>query len=76
MPPENAPDPLEGLRGNALFDSLESQDESALSVAIETAAAEVRVEDISLFTQRGQYVRKMLDALGDEALRAAAIEFE
>ena len=57
MPPENAPDPLEGLRGNALFDSLESQDESALSVAIETAAAEVRVEDISLFTQRGQYVR-------------------
>ena len=76
MLPENTPDPLEGLRGNALFDSLESQDESALSVAIETAAAEVKVEDISLFTQRGQYVRKMLDALGDEALRAAAIEFE
>ena len=30
MLPENTPDPLEGLRGNALFDSLESQDESAL----------------------------------------------
>ena len=69
-------DPLDGLRGNALFDALESQDESTLSVAIETAAAEARVEEISLFTQRGQYVRKMLDALGDEALREAAIEFE
>ena len=69
-------DPLEGLRGNALFDALESQDETSLSVAIETAAAETKVEEISLFTQRGQYVRKMLDALGDEALREAAIEFE
>ena len=69
-------DLLEGLRGNALFDALESQDESALSVAIETAAVEAKVEEISLFTQRGQYVRKILDALGDEALREAAIEFE
>ena len=69
-------DPLEGLRGNALFDALESQDETSLSVAIETAAAEAKVEEISLFTQRGQYVRKILDALGDEALREAAIEFE
>ena len=76
IPPQDVNDPLEGLRGNALFDALESQDESALSLAIETAAAEVKVEEISLFTQRGQYVRKMLDALGDEALRAAAIEFE
>ena len=69
-------DPLEGLRGNALFDALESNDETALSVAIETAAADAKVEEISLFTQRGQYVRKILDALGDEALREAAIEFE
>ncbi len=83
--PEQAPhtdpvaqgeDPLDGLRGNSLFDALESRDESALSVAIETAAAEAKVEEISLFTQRGQYVRKILDALGDEALRDAAIEFE
>ncbi len=76
IPPQSSADPLEGLRGNALFDALESQDESALSVAIETAAADVKVDEISLFTQRGQYVRKILDALGDEALRAAAIEFE
>lgn len=75
-PPKDGVDPLEGLRGNALFDALESQNESALSVAIETAAADVKVDEISLFTQRGQYVRKILDALGDEALRAAVIEFE
>ncbi len=73
---EGGEDLLDGLRGNALFDALESQDESTLSVAIETAAAEAKVEEISLFTQRGQYVRKILDALGDEALREAAIEFE
>ena len=75
-PTAQGEDPLEGLRGNSLFDALESQDESALSVAIETAAAETKVEEISLFTQRGQYVRKILDALGDEALREAAIELE
>ena len=75
-PTAQGEDPLEVLRGNSLFDALESQDESALSVAIETAAAEAKVEEISLFTQRGQYVRKILDALGDEALREAAIEFE
>ena len=75
-PDTSEPDPLDGLRGNALFDALESQNESALSVAIETAAAEAKVEEITLFTQRGKYVRKMLDALGDEALRDAAIEFE
>ncbi len=69
-------EPLEGLRGNALFNALESQDEAWLSVAIEAAAAEAEVEEIILFTQRGQYVRKMLDALGDETLREAAIEFE
>jgi uncharacterized protein with von Willebrand factor type A (vWA) domain len=69
-------DPLDGLRGNSLFDALENRDDSALSVAIETAAAEAKVDDISLFTQRGQYVRKILDALGDEALRDAAIELE
>jgi uncharacterized protein with von Willebrand factor type A (vWA) domain len=75
-PTAQGEDPLDGLRGNSLFDALEAQDESALSVAIETAAAEAKVEEISLFTQRGQYVRKILDALGDEALREAAIEFE
>lgn len=74
--PNGEPDPLEGLRGNALFDALEQQDETTLSIAIETAAAEAKVEEISLFTQRGQYVRKILDALGDEALREAAIELE
>ncbi|MDG2460490.1 MAG: VWA domain-containing protein [Luminiphilus sp.] len=73
---EGTPDPLDGLRGNALFDALERHDETALSIAIETAAAEAKVEDISLFTQRGQYVRKILDALGDAALREAAIELE
>ena len=38
-PTAQSEDPLDGLRGNSLFDALETQDESALSVAIETAAA-------------------------------------
>lgn len=71
-----ADDPLEALRSSELFNALEQGDDTSLALAIEAAAAEVGVEEISLFTQRGQYVRKMLDALGDEALRDAAIEFE
>ena len=55
-PEQGNEDPLDGLRGNSLFDALENRDDSALSVAIETAAAEAKVDDISLFTQRGQYV--------------------
>ncbi len=59
-----------------LVDALKSGDEAAIAIAVETAAQQVDVSAIKLLTQRGQYIRKMLDALGEQALRDAAVELE
>ena len=59
-----------------LVDALQSGDEAAIAIAVETAAQQVDVSAIKLLTQRGQYIRKMLDALGEQALRDAAVELE
>jgi uncharacterized protein with von Willebrand factor type A (vWA) domain len=59
-----------------LMNALRSDDEGTLAMAIEAAAEAAKVDEIRLFTQRGQFTRKLLDALGETALRDAAIEFE
>jgi uncharacterized protein with von Willebrand factor type A (vWA) domain len=59
-----------------LVEALQSGDEAAIAIAVETAAQQVDVSAIKLLTQRGQYIRKMLDALGEQALRDAAVELE
>lgn len=59
-----------------LLEALKSGDEAAIAIAVETAAQQVDVSAIKLLTQRGQYIRKMLDALGEQALRDAAVELE
>ena len=61
---------------NELVDALQNGDEAAIGIAVETAAQQVDVSAIKLLTQRGQYIRKMLDALGEQALRDAAVELE
>jgi len=61
---------------NDLVEALKSGDEAAIAIAVETAAQQVDVSAIKLLTQRGQYIRKMLDALGEQALRDAAVELE
>ena len=55
-----------------LVEALKSGDEAAIAIAVETAAQQVDVSAIKLLTQRGQYIRKMLDAVGEQALRDAA----
>lgn len=59
-----------------LVEALKSGDEAAIAIAVETAAQQIDVSAIKLLTQRGQYIRKMLDALGEQALRDAAVELE
>ena len=59
-----------------LVDALKSGDQAAIAIAVETAAQQVDVSAIKLLTQRGQFIRKMLDALGEQALRDAAVELE
>jgi uncharacterized protein with von Willebrand factor type A (vWA) domain len=65
---------IAGLMGQPLLQALRMNDQNTLSLAIEEAALEVDLQQIKLFTQRGQYVRKILDALGESALRQAALE--
>ncbi len=67
---------LAGLMSSDLMNALQDGDESTLAMAIEAAAEAARIDEIRLFTQRGQFTRKLLDALGETALRDAAIELE
>ena len=64
------------LMQTPLMEALTQGDEGALAVAIEAAAGAAEVQTIRLFTQRGQYTRKLLDALGEQQLRDVAIELE
>ena len=72
---ENDPT-LAGLMSSDLMNALQDGDEGTLAMAIEAAAEAAKVDEIRLFTQRGQFTRRLLDALGENALRDAAIEFE
>jgi len=54
--------------GSALGKMLLSNDEVGLSAAMETAAEDVGVANISLFTQTNMYARRILDRMGMRAL--------
>ena len=54
----------------SLFELLEAGDAAALQQALANAARSVQIQNIRLFTQRGIYVRRILEALGVEALEA------
>ena len=59
-----------------LMQNMLSGNEAAMAIAIENAANAIQVDTIRMFTQRGQYTRKMLDQLGERQLRDAVIELE
>jgi uncharacterized protein with von Willebrand factor type A (vWA) domain len=48
-----------------------ANDQTGLAITLGRAAGAVGLGDMRLFTQRGQYTRRMLDALGEEVLRDA-----
>ena len=64
---ENDPT-LAGLMSSDLMNALQDGDEGTLAMAIEAAAEAAKVDEIRLFTQRGQFTRRLLDALGENAL--------
>jgi len=67
---------LEQILRSELMQNLLDNNRTELSLAIGQAAAEVGLGDIQMFTQKGQYTRRMLDALGEDALRKAVIALE
>ena len=59
-----------------LMEMLLDDDRNELSLAIAQAADQVGLAQIQMFTQKGQYTRKILDAMGEEQIRHAVIELE
>ncbi len=52
-----------------LMRDLITNNRSELALAMQNAASEVDLSNIQLFTQKGQYIRRMLDAMGEEQIR-------
>ena len=74
-PDQGDPGDMEGMggmptdgSGNALVNALENGDEATLQQMMAVAAREVQLQNIRLFTQRGMYVRRMLENMGIEEL--------
>ncbi len=67
---------LASLLATPLMQALVANDRNALTLAINQAAAQVGLDRIELFTQKGQFTRRMLDALGEQHIRDTVIELE
>jgi uncharacterized protein with von Willebrand factor type A (vWA) domain len=67
---------LQALLSGELMPALLENQRATLSAALRRAAADVQLERIRMFTQKGQYTRRILDALGEGQLRDAVIELE
>lgn len=67
---------LRELLDSPLMQGLINNDRNELSVAMGRAAERVGLKEIQMFTQKGQYTRKILDELGEEHIRQAVIELE
>ena len=67
---------LQSLLDSELMQSLMENDRNNLSVAMSRAADAVGLSKIEMFTQKGQFSRKILDELGEGQIRQAVIELE
>jgi hypothetical protein len=67
---------LQSMMASELMQSLVNNDRNALTVAIGSAAERAGLRQIQMFTQKGQFTRKILDQMGEDQLRGAIIELE
>ncbi len=67
---------LQSLLQLPLMQNLISNNRTELTLAIAQAAERVGLRQIQIFTQKGQYTRRILDALGEEHIRNAVISLE
>ena len=67
---------LAELMQSELMQNLLNNDRNALSVAMTAAGDRVGLQQIQMFTQKGQYTRKILDELGEQHIRQAVIDLE
>ncbi len=67
---------LQALMQSELMQALLNNDRNALSVAMSRAGDAAGLQNIQMFTQKGQFTRKILDAMGEEQIRSAVIALE
>lgn len=67
---------LEQLLESPLMQALVNNDRNALTVAMTRAGEGAGLKQIQMFTQKGQFTRRILDAMGEEQIRAGVIELE
>lgn len=67
---------LAGLLETPLMQALLENDRNALTMAMTRAGESTGLQQIAMFTQKGQFTRRILDAMGEDQLRAAIIELE
>jgi uncharacterized protein with von Willebrand factor type A (vWA) domain len=67
---------LEQLLQQELLPALLENQRGTLSTAMRRAAQENGLGEIRIFTQKGQYSRRILDSLGEGLIRDAVIELE
>ncbi|MBT4519975.1 MAG: VWA domain-containing protein [Halieaceae bacterium] len=69
-------DALQAVLDMPLMQSLQQNDRNELSLAMTRAGEAVGLQQIQMFTQKGQYTRKILDQLGEAHIRQAVIDLE
>ncbi|MEZ5569601.1 MAG: VWA domain-containing protein [Halioglobus sp.] len=67
---------LSDLLQSTLMQNLMQNDRNALALAMGEAAQQVNLSNMQIFTQKGQFTRRILDALGEQQIRDAVIELE
>jgi uncharacterized protein with von Willebrand factor type A (vWA) domain len=67
---------LQQLLNDPLMQNLMQNNRTELSLAMARAGESVGLNQIQMFTQKGQFTRRMLDAMGEEQIRSAVIALE
>ena len=67
---------LQSLLQTPLMQNLVNNDRNELTLAMNQAAERVGLQQIQMFTQKGQFTRRILDAMGEEDIRNAVIALE
>jgi uncharacterized protein with von Willebrand factor type A (vWA) domain len=74
---EMAADPaLQAQLDTPLMEMLQTDDRNALALNIARAGERVGLSDIQMFTQKGQFTRKILDEMGEAHIRQAVVDLE
>lgn len=67
---------LQALLQTPLMQALVNNDRNALTLAMSRAGEAAGLQHIQLFTQKGRFTRRILDAMGEEQIRRSVIELE